>query len=379
MLTENDMNTLEKITNDEYQNKERLLARARFIKLEVPRFSNVWLYDQGNNPTENHKDWLALNVLEYHKSILQDIKDRLEADRFELLPSPPRYSTISSRNAAVAIQTRFREYDISNLKVLLDIRVKREVINDLINIGCEIYLVDLRRKELGKMDILMLTKNPHGVDITNYAPAYRLFNRRGRRYESYDPHTFYPYLNLGIDILNKNPDLVFVPSGTTGLYANILETVRDLFEGLEIVGITSRFYGSKDIISKCNFIAATTSNSKSVAYDLYAPYRPLEASTLWMLEWLKRVHFCGPNSQIMEVDEIYFDRAKELANRQPFRFNTSYAGLAGLAGFLQIQETIPFIIPYDAKIIIVNTGRSKKLDYPRKLKIPHYLTSPPSA
>ncbi|MBS3081421.1 hypothetical protein J4416_00600 [Candidatus Pacearchaeota archaeon] len=61
----------------------------------------------------------------------------------------------------------FRKYKLPNLKCLLDIRISEEIIEKLRDVGCEIYKTDLSRKPFNWKEILKLTNNESGLDITS--------------------------------------------------------------------------------------------------------------------------------------------------------------------------------------------------------------------
>ena len=119
----------------------------------------------------------------------------------------PSMSIISSGSAAVAIQTQLKKYHLPRLKVLVDSNMSSVIINQMQALGCEIYITDLSQKMLKWQEILTLTDNVHGIDITSS--------------EALNPSTrFYDWLSY--EIINTSPDYCFVPFGGGNLFENIL-------------------------------------------------------------------------------------------------------------------------------------------------------------
>lgn len=130
-------------------------------KIDVPGFTNVWLKDESVNPTGTHKDRMAWEMVVTYR-------DFLIAKRKGLVKGPlPRMSIISSGSAALAIQTTLKKYGLPNLKVLVDNGIEKAIAENLERMGCEIYETDLSRKVLEWEEILALTHNEKGIDITS--------------------------------------------------------------------------------------------------------------------------------------------------------------------------------------------------------------------
>ena len=130
-------------------------------QIEVPGFSNVWLKDESRNPTGTHKDRMAWEIVVTYRDFL------LAKERGQMKGLLPHMSIISSGSAAVAIQTQLRKYGLPNLRVLLDTNVGNEVITALQKVGCEVYQTDLSKRPLQWKEILTLTHNQDGFDITS--------------------------------------------------------------------------------------------------------------------------------------------------------------------------------------------------------------------
>jgi len=298
-------------------------------KIKVPGFSNVWLKDESVNPTGTHKDRMAWEmVVTYRDFLLAKKENQVEGPLHTM-------SIISSGSAAIAIQTQLRKYGLPNLKVLIEFNLPLEIKESLEKIGCELYETDLSRKALDSEEILKLTNNENGFDITSA--------------EALDPSTrFYDWLSY--EIINSSPDYCFIPFGTGNLYENILNINKK--EG-STKHHDPRFKGKISILKKCNFIGATSNNPETKATKLYSPHLPFSHFGEQWIRIYKFSGFCGPESNVYTVKEKYLDEAMKIAKSQKIECEES--GIAGLALMLQMKNKLP----RNKKMLIVNTGKVK--------------------
>ena len=161
-------------------------------KIEVPGFKNVWLKDETVNPTGTHKDRMAWEMIVTYKQFLL-------AKRRGIIDKLPELSILSSGSAALAIQTQLKNYKLPYLRVLMDEHTDQKIISTLKRIGCRVFLADMKKRIFNWDDILRMTKNQDGFDITSN--------------EAYDPTVrFYDWMSY--EILNSNAEYVFIPFGT---------------------------------------------------------------------------------------------------------------------------------------------------------------------
>ncbi len=299
------------------------------FKIEVPGFSNVWLKDEGVNPTGTHKDRMAWEmVVSYRQLLVQKGKGQLKGEL-------PHMSIISSGSAAIAVQTALSKYRLPNLKVLADVHMETKTVNYMKKIGCEVYQIDLSKKALGWREILALTNNDGGIDITSdptLGPTTR----------------FYDWMSY--EILNSSPDYCFIPFGTGNLYENILNINKK-----EVSGIfhDSRFQGEVRTLQKCSFMGATTNNPRSIADKLYSPHLPFAHFDEQWINSYKYAGYCGPESDVYLLQEKFLEEATRLAEKE--KISSEPSGIAGLALLMQMKEKLP----NGKKMLIVNTGRTK--------------------
>ncbi|VVB79976.1 Pyridoxal-phosphate dependent enzyme [uncultured archaeon] len=329
--SENDPN------NPEFPPEAPKFPATPTVKIEVPGFTNVWLKDESYNPTGTHKDRLAWEIVVTYKQFLESklrgvVKEKL-----------PEMSIISSGSAAIAIQSMLKKYNLPALRVLVDVNINKEVLKKLKEIGCKIYKTKLNKESLEWKDILRLTKNKKGFDITSS--------------EALDPTTrFYDWLSY--EIINESPEYCFVPFGTGNLYENILNVNK---KEVSSENHDPRFKGDIKILKKCNFMGATTNNPKSkAAIKLYSPHLPFSHYDEQWIRLYRYAGYCGPESNVILIKERFLNEAISLANRNKIEFEPS--GIAGLALLLQLKEKIP----KNARVLVVNTGKAK-IENPKTL------------
>ena len=301
-------------------------------KIKVPGFSNVWLKDESYNPTGTHKDRMAWEIIVTYRDFL------LAKKRGQTSGVLPAMSIISAGSAAVAIQTQLKKYHLPNLKVLVDSYINPEILNSLKKIGCEIYETDLSKKPFHWKEILELTHNPDGFDITSS--------------EALDPTTrFYDWLSY--EVINSSPQYCFIPFGTGNLYENVLNINK---KEVSTKNHDPRFKGTVDILRKCNFLGVTTNNPRSKAEKLYSPHLPFVHYDEQWIRLYRYAGYCGPQSNVYLLREQYLDEALKLAQSQGV--NCEQSGIAGLALMLQMKSKLP----KNQKMLIINTGKTKYPD-----------------
>ena len=294
---------------------------SQTYQINLPGFTNVWLKDESTNPSGTHKSRMAWEVV-------------IKAKRYHI----KEISLISSGSAAVAIQYFFNLYGITTvLKVLVDHHMKPEIKKHLIDIGCKVYETDLSKKPLTGKEIKELTENTTGIDIT-YREVLDRYN-----------DNYYDWLSY--EVINENPDYCFIPFGTGDLFVNILIIAEREFNN-RIFKHDPRFKGDITTISRCSFIGATTHSPSTRLDKLFSYYLPSLKDYNDYLASLIANNRIGHASGILDVEEEYIEEALNIAQSQHIKCEPS--GIAGLALLLQNKNDTP----PDAKILIVNTGRT---------------------
>lgn len=301
-------------------------------RINVPGFSNVWLKDESiNRYSGTHKDRIAWEVVILYRNFL--LAKKLGRNNGSL----PRFSIISSGSAAIAIGRMLKNYGLPMLKVLVDKNINPKIYEAIKKAHCEVFVTDLSKKLLLAHEVLALTKNKNGFDLTSNRGAISEIGN---------------YDWMGYEILNSSPDYCFIPFGTGILFSKVLELNK-----LE-VGYAKhdpRFRGNVNILGNCNFMGATTKNPKSKANKLYAHYLAFPMIDNEWLRFYKRSGFCGSRTGLYFIKENGLDRAMKIAREQGV--NCEPSGIAGLALMLQMKDKLP----RNKKMLIVNTGKTKIL------------------
>ncbi len=289
--------------------------------IRVPGFTHVFLKDESTNPTGTHKDRMAWEVL-------------IKAKRYHI----KEISLISSGSAAMAIQHFFNLYNATTvLKVLVDYKMSPEIKQHLTRMGCKVYETDLSQRPLTGKEIKELTENVHGIDIT-YREVLDRYN-----------DNYYDWLSY--EILNETPMHCFIPFGTGDLFINVLIIAEREFNN-RIYKHDPRFYGDINVISRCNFIGATTHHANTRLDKLFSYHLPSLKDYNNYLASLIDNNRIGSSSAILDLEEEFIEEAIQLAVEQNITCEPS--GIAGLALLLQSRNDIP----RGEKILIVNTGRT---------------------
>jgi len=302
-------------------------------KIELIGFDNVFVKDESVNPTGTHKDRMAWEIVRHYRNFLI-------AKKIGLIKEPlPNFSIISSGNAAIALSYFFKKYNLPKPKILIDDDTPKKIFNYLKKQYCEIYVTNLAKKPLSYEEILELTNNPNGFDITSN--------------EALNPHTiFYDWLSF--EVINQTPDYILVPFGSGSLYENICNVIKE-----EILKVGKKDPRLKVDINKlrlCHIIGATVNRPDSKAYMLYSPHLPFTQFNEQWLNFYKKFGYIGEKSNVYIVSEEAIEEAFELLNSHGI--NCEHSGAAGLAFLLENKNKLP----KDKKYLIINTGKGKWMD-----------------
>ncbi len=131
------------------------------VKLQCDGFDNLWIKDESYNITGVCKDRFAWEVYLYYRNLIKDIVNKQKQIKL------PRLSIISSGNAALSIQYILNYHGLPNLKVIVDDTFIDPKIHEALKAsGCEIYYHDLENRKLESEEILDITRNKEGKDLT---------------------------------------------------------------------------------------------------------------------------------------------------------------------------------------------------------------------
>lgn len=302
-------------------------------QVKYKKFSQLFLKDESFNPTGTHKDRLAWELVCQYRHFL-------EAKRQGIVSGPlPQFSMISSGNAALAVGRAFERYHLPKLKILVDIHTHQKIRSFLSNNHCQVYVTDLSIKKLDFQDILRLTHNKRGFDVTSN--------------DALDRTTiFYDWLSF--EIINNDPDYILCPFGTGELYENICNVLKR--EAQKINAFDPRLTISPERLGHIHVIGATVSTPSTIADKLYAPHLPFTHFNEQWLRFYRDLGYVGQESGVFLVQEGYIKKAFQWMTAQGIKCEPS--GAAGLAYLMQHED----LFPKQKKIVIVNTGKGLMLE-----------------
>ena len=160
---------------------------------------------------------------------------------------------------------------------------------------------------------------------------------------------------LSYEVLNQNPDWVFIPFGTGDLFTNVISTnSREMDKKVA----SKRFFGNKQILSKCNFIGAANNRKSSKMKMLYSAFqnKAIDKMNRKITNLIEKSH-CSKTSRVIVVKEQYLDSAIEIA--EYFALNFEPSAISGLGLFLQLSDNNDIHIKSNEKVIFINTGKCK--------------------
>ena len=298
--------------------------------------NTMWIKDESINPTGTHKDRMAWEIYLWYEN---EIKRQINSPEGKI--ALKSLSLISTGSAAYAIQDLLNKKGLPNLRVLMNQETSEELINRLQEKDCKIYLCDLDSTELNSKEILEKTDNINGIDITY-----------GKEFDSLRA-IYYDWLSY--EVLNQNPDWVFIPFGTGDLFTNVISTnSREMDKKVA----SKRFFGNKQILSKCNFIGAANNRKSSKMKMLYSAFqnKAIDAMNRKITNLIVKSH-CSKTSRVIVVKEQYLDSAIEIA--EYFALNFEPSAISGLGLFLQLSDNNDIHIKSNEKVIFINTGKCK--------------------
>lgn len=158
--------------------------------IQISWFGTVYIKDESQNPTGTHKDRMAREIVNTYREIL------LAKKEWHHNNSLPIFSIISAWSAAFAIQTQLQKFHLPPLHILVDNDTSPYIIDMLKKQWWNVYMHHFDHKALSGEDILKLTENNDGFDIT----SNKAFDSWVRFYD-----------RLSYEVLNYCPDIVFVP------------------------------------------------------------------------------------------------------------------------------------------------------------------------
>ena len=221
--------------------------------ISLPGLSHLTIYlkDESVNPSGTHKDRFAWEVVRLRHAAL---KEAIKSGNGH----PPDYSLISTGNAAMAIGMMFAAFHSpADLRAVVDNGITEKVRKKLEANGVRVYRTDLSHKLLDSDDVLRISHNLGGIDLT-----------RGHFSRVLLPFK-YDWLNW--EIINLSPDVIIVPYGSGDTLEGLIITLTQIHR--EEDRSDPRLRVSKEKLHRINLIGVTA-DMGSVATMLSAAFSP---------------------------------------------------------------------------------------------------------
>ena len=330
------LNNTKELKRANFSKNTNELLKEIFNAYEYLTDTTIWYKDESINPNGTHKDRMAWEIYLWYDS---EIKRQINTPGEKIFLRS--LSLISSGSAAYSVQRVLKDRGLPSLRVLMDKNTSSDLVKFLEKQECKVYLDDLDKKEYSSDEILDKTENKNGLDLT-YSPEFNASR-----------DVYYDWLSY--EVLNQNPNWVFIPFGTGDLYKNII--IRNSKE-MDKKVFSKRFFGDKKILMNCNFIGAANNRKHSKMKMLYSAFQDKTINNVnhMIVKPLIDKDSCGNQSIVDLVGEKYIDSAIEIGNFFNITFEPS--GISGLALFLQMADKKQIKINQHERIIIISTGKS---------------------
>lgn len=327
------------------------------LDLSKEGYGKVFIKDESVNPTGTFKDRMAYKLAIFYKRIAEEFDEHIKKGKFsknnfqseEVL----RMSVLTSGNTAMALAGMFEKYQLPPPKLLIDNKIPPKKLEKLKNLRADIYLTDLSKKQFNDKDILQLTDNPNGLDITSFNQA--MIEETGEIIK------IVYYDDLFYEVINEQPHIVIFPYGSGQL--------SDDFRYLQKISLWAEYYRQGVInvgfapddrltadpfkVASCFLLAAEPKNSNSIADKLTAPFKPFTMLTneKLLLESIERG--LPLTSLTIATEEVFIEEAVRQTQRHGIKVEPS--GATSLALYLQLNREKLF--EPEQKIICINTGK----------------------
>jgi len=260
----------------------------------------------------NNVQQLALMYREFARVLW--MKTQVGPDRAETV-AVPRISLVLEDERGAVLAEYFRKHNLPAPKFIIGSDADQATIDRLSHARAEIFQIDLGKKKLTSSEILKLTNNVKGVDVTQALAA-----------ESEN----FSYDDFVHEILNVKPERVYMPMDSGRLRDSFLYWQGQVVSNEEHHRADRRFRASLLSTIRLHVCAGQTESD-----DLHA-IKPFINFSARDIKSIKEFHDTGSHSGTRAVDEGVLDRAVEILEKHGFDGKRS--GAAGLALYMMDVE-----------------------------------------
>lgn len=315
------------------------------LGLTAEGYGEIWLKDESVNPTGTIKDRAAWELATFYRDFARTLYLKIRAgtlSKDDLKISPvPTLSLITAGNEGSPIAKRFQIHDLPPPRLIVDNKASKAILGQLRQLRASVYLVDLSQRALTPEDILKLTDNQDGVDITSvrFIEPQAIF---------YDWHVHEVFNEMD----SNRPNEIYVPYGSGRLMENYLywqeRSVRNESAGTP----DPRLRAKAVTVTSTNIFGGEPAKPDSDADKLTAKFKPFLLFEDQDIRGLRNFFFTGKETGVEKVKEEYIRHGFEILNRHGITAEPSSDGLA-----LYMQRWDQRQVNPRGKVIVVNTGR----------------------
>ncbi len=324
------------------------------VDLTSDGYGLVHVKDESNlnsNPTGTIKDRPAWELTAEYRKFASTLFERMKTGTLArgIWSVPvPRFSCITAGNVGRAISYVYRKYGLPPMKLLLDVSTPASRLEVLRKLHADIYLTDLsrnvferdedrKRRAYTPEEILTLTNNRHGIDITSAAIMlpHMVF---------YDWHVH--------EAFNANPDEIYVPYGSGRLWENYLTWQRLTVHNESTGRRDPRLRVPVGRVAGMSILGAEPLEQNSSADKLTKSFNPFTIFNDQDAIAMGALCFTGEATWTYRVPEERIKQAYRLLGKH---LPTEPSAAAGLA--LYLHRFDEGLVDPRKKILIVNTGK----------------------
>lgn len=283
------------------------------LNLHGEGLGEIFFKEAETSHSLNNVEQLALMYREFARVLW--MKTQVRPEGVETVPVP-RVSLILEDESGAELAEYFRKHNLPAPKFIISSGADQAMIDRLSHARAEIFQIDLGKKKLTTPEILKLTNNVKGVDITSAL--------------SEESHNF-SYDDFVHEIFNAKPARIYVPMDSGRLRDNLLYWQGQVVSNEEVHETDRRFRASLLSAIRMHVCAGKTESDESNAIT---PFINFSASDI---KSIKDFHDTGSHSGTRNVDEDVLDRAVEILEKHGFDMKRSDA--AGLALYMMDIES----------------------------------------
>lgn len=311
--------------------------------------------DLESNPTGTHKDRAAWEYAKWHRRFAAEIDDKIRHKKMSVAEleniDVPRLSVVTSGNQGYALSERFKKHGLPPIKILVSADTKEEDLQKMDSWWADIYLGNLGPKALTPEEILQLTNNLDGMEVT----SGQAVERRRQLYDWHVHEAFNQFHQPGRNLHLEIPRLIAVPAGTFDLYFNYFfwqgHTVYNAEHGIRR---DPRLKTHPKIVKAISLLAAEPIDPMSRAIMLTAPHKPFMLYRRSDIAHRVKSGDTGPLSDIYPFREDLLKDAVSIFESANISTEES-AGPSALTSLMLLKEQDK--LPANAQSLVVNTGR----------------------